>query len=84
MSESNLPPNVVVQNPTVRKAANVVLGVSGIVLSAAVVLDVASPELDFATWTTPGLALYGFLAGVFGLAVTTPNVPTAGRHGIGS
>lgn len=77
---TSLTPNVVVQNPTVRKVANITLGVAGIVLSSAVVLDVASPELDFATWTTPGLALYGFLAGVFGLAVTTPNVPSRGSH----
>ena len=70
-----LTPNVVVQNPTVRKVANVVLGTAGIVLSSAVVLDVASPAFDWTAITTPGLALYGFLAGVFGLAVTTPNVP---------
>lgn len=75
MTQNNLTPNVVVANPTVRRVANVVLGTAGLVLSSAVVLDVSIPAVDWSAWTTPGLALYGFLAGVFGLAVTTPNVP---------
>lgn len=76
----SLTPNVVVQNPTIRRAANLVLGVAGIVLSSAVVLHGSIPGVDWSTWTTPGFALYGFLAGVFGLAVTTPNVPSRGRY----
>lgn len=70
-------PNVVVANPQVRKAANIVLGVAGLVLGALVVLDAASGAVDFGEITTPALAVYGFLAGAFGLAVTTPNVPKA-------
>lgn len=68
-------PNVVVQNPSVRKGANIVLGIAGIVIGAAVVFDAAAPAVDIAEITTPAAAVYGFLAGVFGLAVTTPNVP---------
>ncbi|MBK0420147.1 hypothetical protein JD276_14005 [Leucobacter sp. CSA1] len=80
MTES-LTPNVVVQNPTVRRVANVALGVAGVVLSSAVVLDGSIPEVDWSAWTNPGFALYGFLAGIFGLAVTAPNVPSArGRY----
>lgn len=75
MSNSELTPNVVVQNPTVRKAANVVLGVALIVFPAAAVLDSTSVELDFSQWLIPATAVTSFLAGVFGLAVTTPNVP---------
>tara|TARA_B100000700_G_scaffold110520_3_gene124530 strand:- start:2037 stop:2279 length:243 start_codon:yes stop_codon:yes gene_type:complete len=68
-------PNVVVSNPHVRKAANWALGIALIVFPAAGVLDAASPELDFATWLVPATAVTSFLAGLFGLVVTTPNVP---------
>lgn len=68
-------PNVVVQNPSVRKVANVVIGVALIVFPAAAVLDSTSAELDFSQWLVPATAVTSFLAGVFGLAVTTPNVP---------
>lgn len=75
MSDSNLTPNVVVQSPKVRKVAGVVIGVALIFFPALIVLDVNAPALDFSAWTTPGMAVTSFLAGVFGLAVTTPNVP---------
>jgi hypothetical protein len=70
-------PNVVVGNPHVRKVANVVLGVALIVFPAAAVLDASSPGLDFSQWLIPATAVTSFLAGVFGLAVTTPNVPSS-------
>ena len=69
-------PNVVVSNPAVRKVAGVVLGVALIVFPAAAVLDAASPELDFSVWLIPATAVTSFLAGIFGLAVTTPNIPS--------
>lgn len=70
-------PNVVVSDPRVRKVANVVLGVALVVFPAAAILDASSPALDFSTWLVPATAVTSFLAGVFGLAVTTPNVPKA-------
>jgi hypothetical protein len=73
-------PNVVVQNPTVRKVANIVLGTALVLFPAASILDVTSPALDFSEWLIPATAVTSFLAGVFGLAVTTPNVPS-GKHG---
>jgi hypothetical protein len=72
-------PNVIVENPAIRKGANIVLGVVGILVGATIVFDVASPAVDLSEITTPVTAVYGFLAGVFGLAVTTPNVPTKTR-----
>lgn len=69
-------PNVVVQNPKVRKVANVILGIALIVFPAAAVLDGASADLDFSQWLIPATAVTSFLAGIFGLAVTTPNVPS--------
>ena len=68
-------PNVVVQNPHVRKVANVILGVALVVFPAAAVLDASAPGIDFSEWLIPATAVTSFLAGVFGLAVTTPNVP---------
>jgi hypothetical protein len=43
----SLTPNVVVQNPTIRRAANLILGLAGIVLSSAVVLDGSIPDVDW-------------------------------------
>lgn len=68
-------PNVVVQNPRVRFVAGIVLGVASLVVSSAVVVDVTSPAFDLSAVTTPASALVLFLGGVFGLGVTTPNVP---------
>lgn len=67
--------NAVIANPEIRKIMNWVLSVIGIVLGLVVVVDASSVELDFASWTTPALAGYGFLAGVFGFAVVSPNIP---------
>lgn len=72
---SSLTPNVVVENPKVRRYAQLVLSVVGLVLSSAMVLDNSIPGADWSVWTTPAFALYGFLAATFGLAVITPNIP---------
>lgn len=70
-------PNVVVADPRVRKVANVILGVALIVFPAAAVLDGASADLDFSQWLIPATAVTSFLAGLFSVAVTVPNVPKA-------
>ena len=74
---ADLTPNVVVENPTVRRWAQVILSVVGIVLSSALVLDSQMPDVDWSSWINPSYALYGFLAATFGLAVISPNIP---RH----
>lgn len=68
-------PNVVVHNPKVRKVANVVIGTALLAFPTLGILDASSPELDFAVWLIPASAVTMYLAGVFGLSVTTPNVP---------
>jgi hypothetical protein len=73
--QESLTPNVVVSSPAVRKVINWVLGVALIVFPAAGVLDASSPDLDFSQWLIPATAVTSFLAGIFGLAVTTPNIP---------
>lgn len=68
-------PNVVIADPRVRKYATASITIASVIVGAASVLDLASPELDWATVTTPASALILFLAGIFGVAVTLPNVP---------
>ena len=75
MSDPTVTPNVVVSNPRVRKVANVVLGTVSIIVAGAVVLDGSSPAFEWSAWTGPASALTLFLAGVFQVAVTAPNVP---------
>jgi hypothetical protein len=66
---------VVVSDPKVRKVVNTVLGVAGVVIGTAFVVDVASADIDISAITLPAFAGYSFLAGVFGLAVINPNIP---------
>lgn len=68
-------PNVVVQNPTVRRYANIVLSAAGLILGTLVAVDGATTAFDLTAFTIPAFVGYGWLAGAFGLAVTTPNVP---------
>lgn len=76
MASSNLTPNLVVSNPTVRRYANVVLSVVGIILGTVVVVDGATDAFDLSAFTVPALAGYAYLSATFGLAVTTPNIPS--------
>ena len=78
MNES-VTPNVVVTNPKVRKIAQLVLSIVGLVLSSALVLDSQIATVDWSAWLNPSWALYGFLAATFGLAVITPNIPGNGE-----
>lgn len=68
-------PNVVIANPKVRRVANVVLGVVGLAVGTAVVVDAASTAIDITAITTPIFAGYAYLASAFQLAVTLPNTP---------
>lgn len=68
-------PNVVIADPRVRKVATATIATAGIIIGAASALDLASPELDWSTFTGPAAAVTLFLAGVFGVSVTLPNVP---------
>lgn len=68
-------PNVVISNPKVRQITNVVLGVAGTILTLAVIVDLAIPEIDYSFITTPATQIVLGVAALFGLAVTTPNVP---------
>lgn len=68
-------PNVVVENPSVRRTANVVLGVVGLLVGTATVVDASTLAFDITAITIPVTVGYVYLAAIFGLAVTTPNIP---------
>lgn len=75
MTENSLTPNVVVQNPTIRRVVGWVVGSAAVLVPTLIVIDVNAPAFDWSAWTTPAMAATSFLAGVFQLAVSTPNVP---------
>lgn len=69
-------PNVVVNNPSVRKIVGNSLGVASLLLSIATLVDGAIPDLDYANITGPAAVIIAGLFGIFQLGVTSPNVPT--------
>lgn len=77
MSET---PNVVIENPSVRKVMTVVLSILAVLTACAAIILGFWPELsglepDPARVIATVNALISFLSGVFGLAVVTPNIP---------
>ena len=76
---STTTPNVVVQNPKVRKVAGWVIGTALIVFPALAVFDARAEFVDMTMWLDPTIQTVSFLGGVFGLAVTVPNVPKADK-----
>ena len=79
MADHTLPsetPNVIVQNPAVRKVVGNILGVASLVLSIATLVDGAIPDIEYANITGPAAVIITGLFGIFQLAVTSPNVPT--------
>lgn len=68
-------PNVVVQNPLVRKVVGNTLAVASLALAVAVLVDVNVVGLDYAFVTIPAGGIIAGLFGIFQLGVTSPNVP---------
>lgn len=68
-------PNVVLQSPQVRRVLNWVVGLAAVIVPTAAVLDAASLDIDWSAFVIPATAVTSFLAGLLGLAVTTPNIP---------
>ena len=74
---SNVTPNVVIQNPTARKIARIVLDVIGAALVITMAVDASTPAFDLLAVTVPVLAGWTAARTVFGFAVDTPNTPTS-------
>lgn len=68
-------PNVVVENPHVRKVVGNVLAVASVGLAIATLVDGAIAELDYGFVTGPAAVIIAGLFGIFQLGVTSPNVP---------
>lgn len=68
-------PNVVIENPAVRKGVRTVIDAVGAVAFVAQVADVASPAFDISAYTIPVLAAYAAARVVFGFVVDNPNTP---------
>ncbi len=76
MSTPSYTPNVIVQNPIVRKVVGNVLAGATLLLSIATLVDGAIAEIDWSAVTGPAAVIAGGLFGIFQLTVTSPNVPT--------
>lgn len=72
--EPSQTPNVVVQNPQVRRVAQWVIGLAALVLPSLAIIE-AQTTVDFSEWLPAATGVTSFLAGAFGLVVITPNIP---------
>lgn len=68
-------PNVVIENPTVRKIVGNTLAVASVGLAIATLVDGAIIELEYSNITGPAAVIIAGLFGIFQLGVTSPNVP---------
>lgn len=75
MSHVSPTPNVVISNPTVRKAVGNSLAVASVALAVATLVDGAIAELNYSNITGPAAVIIAGLFGIFQLGVTSPNVP---------
>lgn len=82
MTDSNGPdhradetPNVVIENPNVRRIITQVMGALGGVIAIASAVDIAAPQFDIHDWTYPFSAGFAVAASYYGIRVTLPNIP---------
>jgi hypothetical protein len=75
-TQPNVTPNVVIESTTARKVVNVCVSTIAVILGTVIVVDASSPAFDLSAWTNPVSAGVLYLASVFNLAVTLPNVPS--------
>lgn len=73
-------PNVVISNPTIRKALRIVIDSIGGLAFIAGAVDLASPAIELSAITIPVMAGYTAARVVFGFAVDTPNTPSSERN----
>lgn len=68
-------PNVVIGNPSIRKAVNIAVSTALVLVGTAAAVDGASPDFDIAWLTVPALVGLSYIAAAFNLGITLPNVP---------
>lgn len=74
-NQPNYTPNVVVQDPRVRKIVGNILAVAVIVLAVVTLVDTQVPAFDIGWVTVPAGGIIAGLFSIFQLAVTSPNIP---------
>lgn len=74
-SEPTDTPNVVIENPSIRKGLNVAVSTALVLVGTASVVDAASPAFDISAFTVPAMVGLTYIAAAFNLVVTLPNVP---------
>ena len=72
-------PNVVIENPAVRKYLRLGLDFIGAALFITLAVDASSEAFNLLEYTVPVLAGWTAARTIFGFAVDAPNTPTAGR-----
>lgn len=75
MDDANYTPNVVLENPKIRRGVNVFLGIAGTIVTIATIVDINITEIDISAYTTPSAGILLGISALFGLSVTVPNVP---------
>lgn len=68
-------PNVVIENPKIRKIIGTTLDIALLILFTATAVDMASETIDISAFTVSAMAGVGALRAGFGLVVTNPNTP---------
>lgn len=74
-------PNVVIENPKVRKIARTVLDVIGILLGTALIIAPAITSVDLLQPLAVAMAVWTYLRFAFGVSVDNPNTPKIGKYG---
>ena len=69
-------PNVVIENPSVRKVLATIVGYGSLLVGLAAAVDTASPAFDLLAWTVPAWAGLAFLNSALTVGVLIPNIPT--------
>lgn len=72
---SSTTPNVVIENPTIRKVVGNALAVASLGLAIATLVDSAIAEIAYSNITGPAAVIIAGLFGIFQIGVTSPNVP---------
>lgn len=62
-------------DPRARKWINAIVSTASVVVTLAWIADAAIPEIDYAAIIDPAIKILLGVSGIFGIAVTTPNVP---------
>lgn len=68
-------PNVIVENPKVRRVVNYATHVSALIVAAVAAADASSDAFDVSGWTIPAGAVILTVSSLLGLGVTIPNIP---------